>query len=143
MEIRQVAFGSPEYEATVELRREVLRRPLGLDFTIEQLAAEDSDVHLALFDEDEGVVACLVLVGLEDGRVKMRQVAVREDRQGQGVGRQLVRAAETEAKGEGFLTIVLHARETAVPFYRALGYSIEGEPFEEVGIPHFAMSKEL
>ena len=29
----------------------------------------------------------------------------------------------------------LHARQIAVPFYERLGYTIVGEPFEEVGIP--------
>lgn len=140
--IRVVAHGSPEYDQTVELRRTVLRRPLGLDFTPEGLASEMDDLHLALF-EDDSVVACLVLVALEDGRLKMRQVAVREDRQGTGLGRQLVRAAETQATGQGFLTMTLHARETAVPFYLSLGYAVEGEPFEEVGLPHRAMSKSL
>jgi predicted GNAT family N-acyltransferase len=39
--------------------------------------------------------------------------------------------------------MVLHARETAVPFYNALGYNSVGAQFEEVGIPHFRMEKAL
>ena len=136
-----VAFGSREYEATVALRREVLRRPLGLDFAPEQLAAEAGDVHFALF-EGEDAVACLILVPQADG-VKMRQVAVRGDRQGRGLGRRLVGLSEAWARERGLRTMVLHARESAVPFYEALGYGAEGEPFEEVGLPHRAMRKAL
>src|SRR5690606_36025981 len=38
--IREVPYGSPLYYAVTELRRELLRRPLGLDFTPEELARE-------------------------------------------------------------------------------------------------------
>jgi len=142
LSVEHVRYGSPEYEATVELRRQVLRRPLGLDFTPEQLAAEADDVHLALFEGREAV-ACLILTAEDSDLVKMRQVAVREDQQGKGLGRRLVEAFETVARERGARRIVLHARETAVPFYLALGYALEGEPFEEVGIPHRTMVKDL
>lgn len=141
-EIRPVPYGSPEYDATVELRRAVLRRPLGLDFTEEQLAEEKDDIHFAFLHADEAL-ACLVFTPKGDGLLKMRQVAVREDIQGQGLGRQLVETSEAWARSHGYKRIVLHARDTAVPFYLAQGYEIEGEPFEEVGIPHRAMAKDI
>ena len=37
----------------------------------------------------------------------------------------------------------MHARDTAVPFYEKLGYLCCGEPFEEVGIAHIKMQKQL
>ena len=40
-------------------------------------------------------------------------------------------------------TIVLHARHHAIGFYQKLGYAICSEPFEEVGIKHVIMQKEL
>ncbi|MFN4080100.1 MAG: GNAT family N-acetyltransferase, partial [Saprospiraceae bacterium] len=74
---------------------------------------------------------------------KMRQVAVAPEAQGKGVGAKLVSASEQLARQLGARRIALHARETAVPFYLKLNYQIEGEPFEEVGIPHRYMVKEL
>ncbi len=142
MTIRPVEFGSPEYAATIELRRAVLRIPLGLDFEPSQLAAEGSDTHLALLEGEE-VWACLVLTPKDPLTLKMRQVAVRGDLQGRGLGRKLVEASELWARENGFHVIVLNARETAVAFYLAQGYHLEGEPFEEVGIPHRAMRKVL
>lgn len=142
MERRRVEHGTPEYEQTVALRYEILRRPLGLTFDAKQLAAECDELHLALFDGVE-VVACLVLTPLADGDVKMRQVAVREGLQGTGLGRVLVEFSESVARDRGFRRMVLNARETAVPFYLRLGYAIEGEPFEEVTIPHRHMLKRL
>ncbi|MCC7435882.1 MAG: GNAT family N-acetyltransferase [Methanoregulaceae archaeon] len=144
MECRLVDHGTPEYEATVSLRYEVLRKPLGLDFTPEQLAAEVTDLHCALWEF--GIpepLACLVLTPLSEGEIKMRQVAVRPDHQGQGLGRILVEFSETTARARGFTRMVLNARDTAVDFYLRLGYTIEGEPFTEVTIPHRRMAKSL
>ncbi len=142
MEIREVAHGSGEYRAAVALRLAVLRIPLGLALTSEQLAAEADDIHLAAINGDE-VVGCLVLTDHHEGSLHMRQVAVAPERQRQGIGRQLVAASEDAARRCGFSQMILHARDTAVPFYLALGYSVEGDMFEEVTIPHFRMTKQL
>jgi predicted GNAT family N-acyltransferase len=37
----------------------------------------------------------------------------------------------------------LHARATAIDFYKRLGYSVCSEEFTEVGIPHRIMRKQL
>jgi predicted GNAT family N-acyltransferase len=75
------------------------------------------------------------------GYAKMRQVAVSPDRQGSGLGRELVLESEAWARRNGFAEIRLHARLNAVPFYERLGYHVEGDEFLEVGIPHFLMRK--
>ena len=137
-----VAHASPEYQATVALRDEILRRPLGLVFDPEALAAEGSDLHLAGY-RDGALVACLVLTPLDDGEIKMRQVAVAESEQGRGIGRDLVIESERVARAKRFHRMVLNARAVVVPFYEKLGYRIVGEPFEEVTIPHRKMEKEL
>ena len=49
-QIQTVLHGSLEYQAAVELRRRVLRRPLGLDFTEEELRAEEDQVHFVAAD---------------------------------------------------------------------------------------------
>lgn len=137
-----VEHDSPEYWKSVELRREVLRKPLGLDFTAAELAVEEDQDHLVGFLESD--VACVaVLVEADKKTAKMRQVAVRGDLQGKGVGRRLVEAFEILALEQGFKKVELHARANVVPFYESLGYEVVGEEFVEVGIPHRAMSKKL
>jgi len=143
MQIFQIEFATPEYDEAVHLRYEVLRRPLGLDFTPEQLAAEYDDVHLAGFDGMGRLVGYLCLTPLNNDEVKMRQVAVAPEWQGKGVGKKLVAASEELAKHLNFKKMTMHARETAVPFYLRLGYQTVGEQFEEVTIPHFKMEKKL
>lgn len=138
----EVSHGTPAYEATVALRTEVLRRPLGLAFTAEELAREDADHHLVCHD-DGALVACLVVTPRTADDAKVRQVAVAPSLQGQGVGAALSRFAEDFARQRGFKSITLHARATAVGFYEKLGYQRVGEPFEEVTLPHWKMQKTL
>ena len=140
--VSQIAHGSTEYEATVALRRAILREPLGLDFSQQELNDERADFHVACYDGGE-LVGCLVLVPQPHGVVKMRQVAVALNVQGRGIGRALCEFAEAFARERGFVEITLHARTSAVPFYEKLGYERVGEEFEEVTIPHWAMRKAL
>jgi len=124
--IRLLEHSSPAYEETVALRDEILRKPLGLTFTPEQLGAEASDYHLACYDGDR-LLGCLILTPLAGDALKMRQVAVAGDAQRRGVGRAMVEFSEEFARRNGFREIVLNARETAAPFYDALGYDRVGE----------------
>ncbi len=141
MIICQIEFATPEYDEAVNLRMEVLRRPLGLIYTPEQLAAEWDNLHLAAFDNSGRIVGYLNLTPENDTIVKMRQVAVAPSEQGKGVGTALVEDAEIRAVQLNFKEITLHARKTAVPFYLKLGYELLGNEFEEVNLPHFKMRK--
>lgn len=143
MNIIQVDFATPEYDDTVRLRDKILRAPLNLVFSEEDLAKEYSDIHLAAYDEAWILRGCLVLTPKTNQVVKMRQVAVDFDEQGKGVGRALVNKSEVVARQNGFERIELSARDTAVPFYEKLNYQIEGDVFEEVSIAHFKMVKNL
>ena len=142
MELKRIKPDTPEYERVVALRLRVLREPLGLDFTPEQLASEAEDIHLAGF-EGETAVACLLLTPASAEQFKMRQVAVTPERQGEGLGSRLVEYAETIARAAGCRQIILMARETAIPFYLRAGYETVGEWVVEVTLPHRKMQKWL
>ena len=143
MTVLEIAFATPEYDQTVQLRDKILRKPLGLAFSEAQLAEEFADFHLAAFSNDWTLRGCLVLTPKGDKTLKMRQVAVDEAVQKLGIGRQLVEASEAFARRNGFNLMELNARNTAVPFYEKLNYAVVGEPFEEIGITHFKMMKNI
>lgn len=143
MVIKIVPHLSPGYWDTVALRDQVLREPLHLVFTEEELLAEGDQIHLAAYSKEDELLACLVLVPLSATEVKMRQVAVHPKFQGRGVGHFIVEKSEILARRKGFEKMVLHAREVASKFYLKEGYQMDGKPFEEVGLPHFRMVKNL
>lgn len=142
LEITIVEHKSPKYWLTIELRDAILRKPLGLEFSQEELLAENNQIHVAAWIGGK-LVACLVLVPLSSNELKMRQVAVVTNMQGKGLGRKLAAFCETYGKEQGFELMSLHAREVASRFYLKLNYTIVGEPFEEVGLPHYRMEKVL
>lgn len=136
--LRFADFDSYEYEEMVLLRHRILREPLGLHFTEEQLDAEHDSMHLGAYYGDE-LVACLILKGQEDGRLKMRQVCVSETHQREGIGKKMCHFSEEYAKGEGYNVLYCHARAVAAPFYKKLGYETVGDAFDEVGLEHYKM----
>lgn len=138
-----VTFGTPDFDEALSLRYKVLREPLGLDYTAEQITAEAEDIHLACYQEQGAIIGYASMQDTGNGPWKMRQVAVSPEYQRQGVGQALVAFAEQIGQERNWESIVLHARENAVPFYLQLGYRITGEPFTEVNIPHRKMFKQL
>jgi GNAT superfamily N-acetyltransferase len=142
MALRIIDHGSAEYGRMVELRKEILRKPLGLDLTPEDLEAEKDDVLIGAFDEDR-ILACCLLKKLDADTCKLRQMAVQGSLQGKGVGASLLHFAENVARDRGFRKMVMNARKTALGFYGKLGYNVTGEEFDEVTIPHFRMEKNL
>lgn len=140
--VQLVPHGSSAYNQLVALRYEILRKPLNLQFTQEQLDAESDYYHLAYYFNDN-LIACLILVPESGGKMKMKQVVVDARYQGKGYGAKLVFAAEQLAVAYGYNNIYCHARDTAVPFYLKLNYNKVGEMFEEVTIPHWEMEKDL
>jgi ribosomal protein S18 acetylase RimI-like enzyme len=140
--IREIEHNSSEYWATVELRDSVLRKPLGLTLSPEELEAERDSHHLAFFQGNH-LAGCLVLRPAGNGDIQMRQVAVAPDLRGHGIGKALVNRSEELALELGYRRMILHAREPAVPFYERLGYRKTGDRFEEVTIPHWSMEKWL
>ena len=140
--VRLAPHASPDYQAAVALRRAVLRAPLGLDFTLDQLTAEAADTHLVAFDGDR-LVGAVVMTPYGAGTVKLRQMAVSPDAQGQGAGAALLKAFEAHARASGLTGITLAARVTAQGFYERSGYTAEGDVFEEVTLPHIKMTKTL
>ena len=141
--ILQIDYASPEYDEALRLRYVVLREPLKLEYEVEQIEEEFEQFHFGYFLAPEKLVGVLTLQPQDEEVIKMRQVAVDESKQKAGIGTKLVAHSEEWAKKNGYKIMVLHARDIAAPFYERLGYHIDGKPFKEVGIKHYAMRKVL
>ncbi|MFM2393368.1 MAG: hypothetical protein RLZZ546_1350 [Bacteroidota bacterium] len=141
--IAEIEYGTPEYDETVKLRTDILRKPLGLEFTEEQLSSEFSDFHIALYDSEDALVACLILSPIDNNTIKMRQVAVETESQRKGIGKMLVHFSEELCKYKNYEKIILNARDTAVAFYESMAYHKDETSFIEVGITHYFMWKNI
>jgi ribosomal protein S18 acetylase RimI-like enzyme len=142
MEFVPIPWRSELYRQEVDLRDEILRRPLGLVFSEADLAVEEHEDHYGLVEAGQ-LIACVVIVTLSPTVAKLRQMAVAPARQRQGLGTTLIGHVERTLRDRGIEQVELHARETAAGFYEKLGYRAEGERFREVTIPHVKMAKAL
>jgi N-acetylglutamate synthase-like GNAT family acetyltransferase len=142
MPIKQIDHGTKEYQQMVELRNEVLRKPLGLTFDPEELEKEKEDILIAAFEEEK-LLGCCLLTKVDKKCLRLRQMAVQNNLQGKGIGAAMMNYAENVARDAGYNKLIMHARKSAMDFYKKLGYKVTGTEFEEVTIPHFVMEKKL
>lgn len=140
--IKEVPFDSEEYKEVLQLRYEILRKPLGLEVSAKDVATDDKEFHIAAF-EDEKIIGCVVLRPLTADIIKLRQMAVSGSQQGKGIGTKIVKYAEELAASRGFKIMETHARTVAQGFYERLGYVTQGGAFIEATVPNIKMLKSL
>lgn len=145
IQIRQIDRADPLYRQEQQLRERVLLHAVGLDmdsFVEHFPGVEERFAHfVAVFDHPSGerVVGCALLLAdhPEPRTGQIMQVAVDPQRQGEGLGRQLIIAIEQFAFASlGLDELICHARHNAIAFYERLGWAVVSEEFTEVGIPH-------
>ena len=141
IKIIEITIDDPLYTEERQLRVKVLREPLGMPGGTEFFPFEiDSRHFLAM--EEEHLLGC-VLFHPRPPTGKLFQMAVYPEYQGQGVGKLLVEHLEWEAINSGLTSVFCHARWEIHQFYVSLGYRAVGEEFEEIGIRHIEMAKEM
>jgi predicted GNAT family N-acyltransferase len=141
-ELRLIDTSFNYYNQVVMLRNEVLRKPLGLSISQEDIE-DDKNQYIIISLDNEEVVGCLFVKIGSTEKVKFRQMAIAENNQHKGIGRSIISFAENFCQANKYKIIELHARKTALDFYLKQGYEPVGVEFEEVGIPHIKMMKSL
>ena len=119
MALKIIDHGSPQYRQMVKLRDDILRKPLGLTFSEEELEKEKDHLLIGAFEDDK-MLACCMLVEENSKTVRLRQMAVLNDLQGKGIGKALMLFAENLARDRGYKKISMHARKNAIGFYEKM-----------------------
>lgn len=142
MALKQIDYGTPEYQQMISLRLDILRKPLGLTFRPEYLEQDKNDILIAAFDEDV-ILGCCILTRIDDKCIRLRQMAVQKKLQGKGIGESIMVFAENLARDKGYKRLMMHARDSAIGFYEKFGYKIKGDQFTDVNTPHHIMERHL
>jgi len=139
-----IAADDPRMEAVNELRHEALFAPFGIP-RHDGWDDAGSDRHHLVALADGRVVgySCLLLDTPASGHI--RQVSVREDLRGGGIGAGLMAEVESHARALGLASVWLDARCTAEGFYHACGYETTSGVFPSgrTQLPHVRMNKPL
>ena len=128
--------GSADLTVPLKLRDEV--------FTKEQGAtAEDHDqldaqaLHLVLYDDDVPIATGRIY---HDGHTFcIGRCCVKKEERGTGIGDLLIKLLLLKTFEYNPSQIRIHAQTQAQDFYRRYGFTADGEPFLEAGIPHIEM----
>ncbi len=140
-EIRRLEWETARNDAYT-VRQEVFVQEQDVPEEVE-LDGEDGDaIHLVAYD-GELPVGTARLRTVDGATGKAERLAVRADHRGEGLGRRLMERLEDIAREQDCARIHLHAQTRVEGFYDSLGYETVSDVFEEAGIPHIKMKKEL
>ena len=137
IEVRPVKT-KKELDEMYYLRWLVLRSPLGMERGTEKDKHDDSAFHLVALCNDK-VIGSARLRKLSPELGSIAYVAVLPEFQNQGIGTKLIEQLIEKAKEQKLQTLRLMTRLSALEFYKRLGFSAQGTPFDYLGIPHLFM----
>ena len=112
---------------------------------LDDYAALIADGRISVLEEADGAIAALIVLLPKPDHLLLDNIAVRPDRQGQGLGRQLIAFAEDEARrlGHAELRLYTHEKMTEnVALYTRLGF-VETGRGHEAGYDRVFMTKRL
>jgi thioesterase domain-containing protein len=133
-----------EFEKYYQLRWQILRKPWQQPLGSEQDEFEQQACHRMILDENNSIVAVGRFHQTSQNQAQIRYMAVNENSQGSGIGKQLIQDLEQAAAMQGIREITLNAREQALEFYQKLGYLNMGFAHQLYNqINHYAMKKHL
>ena len=132
-----------ELAAALALRIEVFCGEQGVTFDGDRDGLDDEAVHLVALDDDGEVIGTCRLLIEPGGTARFGRLCVLASARGTGVGAALLDAAEREARAADARRIGMHAQTGALSLYRRAGFRPYGEPFDEEGIEHVGMEKDL
>jgi predicted GNAT family N-acyltransferase len=121
------------------VRRAVFIDEQGVPEAMEWDADDTGAVHLLAINGQGEAIGCARL--LPDGHIG--RMAVLPAWRRHGIGRALLAAAMQAAQTRGLTTLRLSAQTHAAGFYERAGFVVVGDEYEEAGIPHRAMQKNL
>lgn len=96
-----------------------------LDYLAKQLAW---DSELVMVAEEDGEVVGVVVGTIDGSRAYFYRLAVLPEKQGLGIGQQLVKAIEERFRQRGvsqILIMVNQDNQDVIPFYHSLGYETQ------------------
>ena len=141
--LKVIAIESPaDMQRAYAIRRRVFIEEQRVPEEIE-MDADDSRAFHALAIRDGGAIGCGRMVEHGGSEVKIGRMAVLREFRNTGVGAHILRFLIDRALFRGFRKALLHAQLTAEGFYLKEGFKPVGGVFDEAGIAHRKMERDL
>lgn len=138
----RLVTGGAELQEAFEVRRQVFVQEQGVS---EHLVFDGQDreaLHIVVRDGGR-VIGSARVQFLADSRAKLERMAVLNRYRRKGIGREMLLFLDAVWEDRQVQQVVIHAQLAVVPFYESCGFDPVGVPFEEAGIKHIKMRKQL
>lgn len=102
---------------------------------------DDQDVisqHFVIYDQDQPIATARLLQNHSVGRV-----AVVKAYRGQGIGQMIMLEIISYAQKQRRSVLKLSSQVHAISFYEKLGFTVQGNSYDECGISHIEMTMNL
>jgi YbgC/YbaW family acyl-CoA thioester hydrolase len=141
----QVQFGTWDVVGTdaARLRKAVFIQEQNIPESEEWDADDSVALHAIVLNRMNTVVATGRLLPSQQQRSRIGRMAVLRPLRGTGVGQWLLQQLIQQAIQRHDKEVMVHAQCHVQAFYACHGFVVQGEPFDEVGIPHIVMVKTL
>ncbi len=137
-----LADTSALWEDVLSLRLSVFVDEMNVPVELEVDEFDEEAIHLRV-QVDKKTVGTLRLVLIEEQAshcsVKLGRVAVHPDWRRKGIGKQMMQLAINNCKELHCSKISLGSQTYITSFYESLGFTTQGDIFDDAGIPHIAM----
>ena len=122
-------------KAAFAIRHKVFIEEQGVPEDLELDELDPLAMHALAFQDSKCVgTGRLVNIGGQNGQIG--RMAVLPRFRNQGFERGILRKLMAHAQSEGMVSLILHSQVSAIPFYEKQGFQIQGNVYDEVGIPH-------
>ena len=124
-------------------RWNLLRKPWAQPLGSEKDPLENESVHRMAVINNK-VIAVGRLHYVDKTTAQLRYMAVDKTFEKQGIGKAIYSSLEEEARNNKIKLIILNARESAVGFYKKLGFTVKKKTYVLFNeIQHYEMQKHL
>ena len=131
-----------ELKAAFEVRLQVFVEEQGVSEELELDDLDQEALHMVVKD-GERVIGTARVLFLTANQAKIERMAILKPFRRRGIGRGIISFLNEELRNKQVEQVVLHVQYAVVAFYKSCGFEESGLPFQEAGIKHIKMERQL
>jgi predicted GNAT family N-acyltransferase len=138
----RLVTGGAELRKAFEVRRQVFVKEQRIS---EDLVFDERDreaLHIVVKDGERVIGSARVQL-LVNNQAKLERMAVLNRYRRKGIGRKMLLFLDTVLRNKQVQQVIIHAQHDVAPFYKSCGFDQVGLPFQEAGIKHIEMHRQL
>lgn len=136
-----IAKDEAEKKLCYHIRNLVFVQGQNVPAELDKDGLDEQAEHAIIFYDKEAVGCARIRYVKND--MKLERIAILLKMRGKGLGKKLMQFLIKYAEQKKVSAITLSSQACVEEFYKKLGFQTTGQPYEEIGIPHIKMYKEI